>query len=244
MTDEPRPLLGLLELVESGGSIYGPAGSPKQVEKGLFASMQPNSASQSDAADPPGHTGGTGRKLQSLSSLLSRAKRRPGRPRVEHDLVVAEEFGLTVKQRSFAEAYVTLGGKSGVGSAAVRAAGYAAADADSRAAKLLKHSGILGYIKHLSRQRLQAGAAIGADTLVHLAENGRPRDAIKLKAATALLAHGGLAPVVQTENRTVVEHSVSQSVLNLAWARLEAAAGYSMGAPPTIDVTPAKRETR
>ena len=122
-------------------------------------------------------------------------KRKPGRPRI--DALPDAAAGLTPKQRAFAEHYVALGGKSGVGSAAARAAGYAAPSADVQSAKLFKHPGVLDYIKHLSRQQLQAGAALGATQLVHLAENGRPKDAVKLKAATALLAHGGLAPVVQ-----------------------------------------------
>ena len=166
------------------------------------------------------------------------SKRRPGRPRI--DALPDAAIGLTAKQRAFAEFYVQLGGKSGVGSAAARAAGYAENDADSRAAKLLAHPGILEYIRHLSRQRLHAGAALGSAVMVEIAETGSNADATRLKAATALVAHAGLAPIVQTEAHTVVEHTMSQSALDLAWARLQSAAGYDLGAPPTIDITPKK----
>jgi hypothetical protein len=174
-----------------------------------------------------------------LSSLVPHNRRKVGRPKVDHvPAVIAREFGLTAKQRAFAEAYVTLGGKSGVGCAAARAAGYSPTDL-RRASKLLKHPGVLEYIKHLSRQRLSAGAALGAETLLAIAENGRPTDAVKLKAATALLAHGGLAPVVQTENRTVVEHrgGMSSEALAHSISTLRAFLGYPEE-PPVIDVTP------
>jgi hypothetical protein len=165
-------------------------------------------------------------------------KRVRGRPRIEALPDVATN--LTAKQRAFAEHYVALGGKAGVGSAAARAAGYAEASADVQSDKLLKHSGVLDYIKHLSRQCLRAGAALGTATMVEIAETGTPADAVRLKAATALVAHAGLAPIVQTENRTVIEHTLNRAALVTAWAALEAAVGQPLGSPPMIDVTPFK----
>jgi hypothetical protein len=158
--------------------------------------------------------------------------------RVNEARLVAIDLGLTQRQIAFSENYVKLGGRHGCGAPAARAAGYK--HEEVAVTRLLKHEGVLAYIKHLSQQKLVAGAALGASVLTHIAEHGTPNDAVKLKAATALLAHGGLGPVQQTQsiNHTVVEHRADPDQLAAVLAKFRAALGYHVDDNNVIDITP------
>jgi phage terminase small subunit len=89
------------------------------------------------------------------------------------------------------------------GDAAV-AAGYLPAGASVSASRLLNRENVLRALKDGAEKKLHAGAVIGANVLLELAEKAKSED-VRLRAAAALLAHSGLAPVSRHETKHVIE---------------------------------------
>src|SRR5262245_61274295 len=86
---------------------------------------------------------------------------------------------------------------------AAAAAGYSVHSAPEQASRLLTRPHILSALREAAERQITAGVAIGAKILVELAESARSED-VRLRAAQALLAHSGLAPVTRHETKHVI----------------------------------------
>lgn len=67
-------------------------------------------------------------------------------------------------------------------------------------------------LRDAAEKKLHAGAAIGVNVLLELAEKARSED-VRLRAAAALLAHSGLAPVTRHETKHILEDRRSDAEL-------------------------------
>lgn len=143
--------------------------------------------------------------------------------------------GLTPRQRRFVTEFVRLGGKAG---AAALSAGYAKGSADVRASELVRMPKILAAIREESERRLCASVAMGAETLVHLAQNAES-ESVRLQAAQALLDRGGLLLAHRTEHvHTLRDERTDQELRD----RILALA-HEVGLPAKLlDVTPQPAE--
>ncbi|MET0087970.1 MAG: terminase small subunit [Sedimenticola sp.] len=108
---------------------------------------------------------------------------------------------LTNKQTQFAVAYVRTGGK---GAESARQAGYAVDSADVTSYKLLRNPKVLEAIERETRKALKSDVALARQTIYDLCRNSSS-DAVRLQAAQALLSHGGLQVVRQSEVRHTLE---------------------------------------
>jgi phage terminase small subunit len=84
------------------------------------------------------------------------------------------------------------------------AAGYPPGSAAVNASRLLSRERVLTLLREGAEKKLHAGAAIGANVLLELAEKAKSED-VRLRAAAALLAHSGLQPVTKHQTTHVIE---------------------------------------
>lgn len=130
---------------------------------------------------------------------------------------------LTPFQRKFVLAYCANGGN---GAQAALAAGYAEGSARQRASELVTNPRILAAIREETERRLRSGVALGAKVLLDLAENAES-EAVRLKAAEALLDRGGLLLIARSETvHRVIDERSDEELL----ARLRALSG-ELGLP-------------
>jgi phage terminase small subunit len=123
---------------------------------------------------------------------------------------------LSVRQRRFVEEYVQRGGKEGSGPDAAQAAGYASDDrnaARSRAHELLHNPKVLAALRDELTRKLSAGAVLGVQVLVDLAQNAR-NEQVKLGAARELLDRG-YGPVVSRSVSAVARVGVEDLLAQL-----------------------------
>lgn len=108
--------------------------------------------------------------------------------------------GLTEKQSAFVREYVERGGRAGAGPDAAVAAGYAKPGPGGRAAarvrafELLHNDAVLRVLRDELTRKLNAGAALGVQTLIDLCQNARSEQ-VRLSAANALIDRG-YGPVI------------------------------------------------
>lgn len=132
-------------------------------------------------------------------------------------MVEAIEEKLSELEEAFVGCYIETGGTDGKKAAIT--AGYGAAGAAVRAHELLRRPRVLAAIRKEAERRLQAGVALGAAVLADLAQNAKA-EAVRLKAATALLDYGGLAVVARSEHTLNIVDKRSDAELREQVARL------------------------
>jgi len=101
--------------------------------------------------------------------------------------------GLTDQQRIFVDTYVELGGGHGSIAAAARRAGYSEKSVNSIGNQLMKNERVLSAMKKLIDRKFRAGAVVGMNTMIWLAENSA-NEGTRLKAAEAILDRTGFGP--------------------------------------------------
>jgi phage terminase small subunit len=148
--------------------------------------------------------------------------------------------GLTSKQSRFVCEFVTRGGKPGDAADAAVAAGYARpgragrAAARSRAHELLRNPDVLKALRDELTRRLNAGAALGVQTLMDLCQNARSEQ-VRLSAAKELVDRGH-GPVMSRNTNLNVNTTVETLLDQLdAQDRQRQLAATQ---PQTIDVAP------
>jgi hypothetical protein len=102
----------------------------------------------------------------------------------------------------------------------------------------LRTEAVIEEIHRLTRQQINAAAALGANILIELAEGAsKPADATRLKAATALLDRSGFAPVLQHHHAHKHEHSISEAeadeMVDSAISKLKSL-GFKFGPPAKV----------
>lgn len=147
---------------------------------------------------------------------------------------------LSERQAAFVREYIERGGRAGSAASAAQAAGYARPGAAGRAAarvrasELLRNPKILQFLRDELTRKLNAGAALGVQTLIDLCQSARSEQ-VKLSAARELIDRG-YGPVV-SRNATIHANTSVEDLL----ARLDAQDAALAGSP-TIDISPACRE--
>ena len=102
---------------------------------------------------------------------------------------------LSDRQAAFVREYVERGGRRGAAADAAVAAGYAQpgragrAAARVRASELLRNPDVLQALRDELTRKLNAGAALGVQTLMDLCQNARSEQ-VKLSAANSLIDRG------------------------------------------------------
>lgn len=149
---------------------------------------------------------------------------------------------LSERQAAFVREYVERGGRPGAAADAAVAAGYARPGPEGRAAarvrasELLRNEKVLRLLRDELTRKLNAGAALGVQTLVDLAQNARSEQ-VRLGAARELVDRGH-RPIV-SRNASIVAKTSVEDLL----ARLDAQeATDQRGA--IIDVNPTDRGTK
>jgi phage terminase small subunit len=124
---------------------------------------------------------------------------------------------LSELESGFVAAYLATGGVNATQAALT--AGYSENGAAVRAHELLKRPRVLAAIREGAEQALQRGVAMAADVLADLAKNAKS-EAVKLKAAEALLDRGGLMLVARSEHTLNIVDKRSDAELREQVARL------------------------
>jgi hypothetical protein len=132
---------------------------------------------------------------------------------IERPMLASVTFAdLTERQAAFVREYVERGGRRGAAADAAVAAGYAQpgeagrAAARVRASELLHNPDVLRVLREELTRRLNAGAALGVQTLIDLCQNARSEQ-VRLSAASALIDRG-YGPVVSRNAVVKAEMSV------------------------------------
>lgn len=123
---------------------------------------------------------------------------------------------LTDRQTAFVREYIERGGRPGSAADAAVAAGYARpgpagrAAARVRASELLRNPNVLRQLRDELARKLNAGAALGVQTLIDLCQNARSEQ-VRLSAANALIDRG-YAPVM-SRNASIQAHTSVEELL-------------------------------
>ena len=123
---------------------------------------------------------------------------------------------LSDRQAAFVREFVERGGRRGAAADAAVAAGYAQpgragrAAARVRASELLRNPDVLQALRDELTRKLNAGAALGVQTLMDLCQNARSEQ-VKLSAANSLIDRG-LGPVM-SRNAIVHAHTTVDDII-------------------------------
>src|SRR5262249_22523657 len=126
---------------------------------------------------------------------------------------------LSERQARFVQEYVRRGGRPGAGADAAVAAGYARpgregrAAARGRASERLRNEKVLQFLRDELTRKLNAGATLGVQTLIDLAENAKSEQ-VRLSAATQLIDRGH-GPVVSRNASIVAKTSIEDLLARL-----------------------------
>jgi hypothetical protein len=149
---------------------------------------------------------------------------------------------LSERQAAFVREYVERGGRPGAGADAAVAAGYAQPGREGRAAarvrasELLRNEKVLRFLRDELTRKLNAGAALGVQTLVDLCQNARSEQ-VRLSAARELVDRGH-GPIV-SRNASIVAKTSVEDLL----ARLDSREATEQQRP-IVDVNPTDRSTK
>ena len=142
---------------------------------------------------------------------------------------------LTERQAAFVREYIERGGRPGAGASAAQAAGYARpgragrAAARVRASELLRNPKVLAYLRDELTRKLNAGAALGVDVLIELAQHGPPQ--VRLSAARELVDRGH-GPIVSRNAHVHATWCIEDLLKQLDMEASDAKA--IVDAPPTL----------
>jgi phage terminase small subunit len=126
---------------------------------------------------------------------------------------------LSERQAAFVREYVERGGRPGAAADAAVAAGYARPGPEGRAAarvrasELLRNEKVLRLLRDELARKLNAGAALGVQTLIDLAQNAKSEQ-VRLSAARELVDRGH-APIVSRNASIVAKTSVEDLLARL-----------------------------
>ena len=140
---------------------------------------------------------------------------------------------LSDRQAAFVHEYVERGGRRGAAADAAVAAGYAQpgrtgrAAARVRASELLRNPDVLQVLRDELTRKLNAGAALGVQTLMDLCQNARSEQ-VKLSAANSLIDRG-LGPVMSRNAIIHANMTVDEIVNRLSESEKAAAASTAVG---------------